>query len=240
LLRYYSDWLLLGGYLFFSAAVIATFSIARRTGWQIKRFDLLDLLIIGNLRRLRAEGTIIKVTFRIFENGIPLLLFFTCLLPAHVPRYVSVACLLSLGAILLARLFGRAWPSTLLRVTLYLLIPVGVYFGDHGTVWWMDALAVRLYNCAFGVFAVFIVIISKFSRRKNGFRSTPLDFLILIMVIIGPNLPDQQIQEFQLGLIAAKIIILYFCFEVLMAELRGKFDRIALATMGSLLALGLR
>ena len=240
LFRFQSEWLLLLGYLFFSTLIVLLFSLATRTGWHFVRFDLLDMLIIGNLKRLREEGTIIRVTFRIFENGIPFLLFLTCLLPAQVPRYVSAASLGMLAVLLVAWLLRREMPVSLLRMVLYLLIPFAVYLSDHNMPLWMDEPIVKSYNCLFGMFAVFIIIISKFSRRRGGFKSTPLDFLILFLVLVGPNLPDLGIQDSHIGLVAAKVIILYFCFEVLIAELRGKCNRLAVAILGSLLVIGIR
>ena len=69
----------------------------------------------------------------------------------------------------------------------------------------------------------------------DGFKSTPLDFLILLLAVVVPNLPEQSLQAYQLGLIAAKTIVLYFSFEVVMAELRGEFDRFAAVTGVALL-----
>jgi UDP-GlcNAc:undecaprenyl-phosphate GlcNAc-1-phosphate transferase len=53
-------------------------------------------------------------------------------------------------------------------------------------------------------------------------------------------MPERSLQEYQLGLIAAKIIILYFSFEVLMAEMRREFDRFAVVTGVALLVLFVR
>jgi UDP-GlcNAc:undecaprenyl-phosphate GlcNAc-1-phosphate transferase len=55
-----------------------------------------------------------------------------------------------------------------------------------------------------------------------------------------PNLPDQRIMEYQIGLVAAKVIMLYFSYEVLLSEQRGKINRIALSTVVALLALALK
>jgi len=50
-------------------------------------------------------------------------------------------------------------------------------------------------------------------------------------------MPEQSFREYQLGLTAAKIVILYFSFEVVMAELRWEFDRFAAVTGVALLLL---
>jgi UDP-GlcNAc:undecaprenyl-phosphate GlcNAc-1-phosphate transferase len=238
--RFYTDWLLLAGYLVFSTAVLAAFAAARRTGWRLARYDLLDVVIRGNLRRLRDEGIIIKVTFRVFEIAIPLLLLLSCLLPATVPDYFLYV---SLGAILLllaVRIFRKEALGTALRFVLYLLIPFAVYLGDTHPLPWVNPSLRGAYNAAFGLFAVSIVVISKFTRRRMGFKNTPMDFLILFLAVAVPNFPEQHIQDYRLGLIAAKIIMLYFSFEVLMAEARGNYGKIAVTTVASLAVLGFK
>jgi UDP-GlcNAc:undecaprenyl-phosphate GlcNAc-1-phosphate transferase len=184
-LRFHSDWLLFGGYILFSAAVLSLFTFARRYGWRLKRFDILDIVIVGGLRNLRDKGVIIKVLFRIFRLTVPLLLLFTCLISDHFPAYLAGAAV--------------------------------------------------FYNGLFIACALGSLLVSKFTRRTSGFRSTPLDFLILFIVAVFPFLHAVQSRDYLPGIIAAKVIILYFSFEVLLSELRGKFGAIAGMTILSLL-----
>jgi UDP-GlcNAc:undecaprenyl-phosphate GlcNAc-1-phosphate transferase len=123
---------------------------------------------------------------------------------------------------------------------LYILIPFAAYLSDDRLSAIMSAPLAHIYNLSFGFAAVLIILISKFSRRIKGFHSSPMDFLIIILALVAPNMPDEKIQEYQLGLMAAKIILLYFSYEVLLAELRGKYNRVALATVASLLVLAVK
>jgi UDP-GlcNAc:undecaprenyl-phosphate GlcNAc-1-phosphate transferase len=239
-LRFYSDWFLFAGYLLFSALVLIVFSFVDRTKRKLKRFDFLDLKISGRIRLLKREGTIIRPSFRVFEIGIPLLVFITCLVAGSPPTYISVVCGLLAGLVLLTWFFCRESLEKSLRLVLYILIPFAVYLSDDKLSGMMSATMARFYNLSFGIFAVLIILISKFSRRQKGFHSSPMDFLIIILALLVPNMPDQKIQEYQMGLMAAKIILLYFSYEVLLAELRGKYDRVAFATVISLLFLTIK
>jgi UDP-GlcNAc:undecaprenyl-phosphate GlcNAc-1-phosphate transferase len=238
--RYYSELFLLLSYIVFSASILFLFAYARRTGWQWKRTDLIDQAIKGRLRQLRDDGTLIKATFRIFQYGIPLLLLVACIVPREVPQYVSA------GAAGLLALFALSWirqkkvNGALLWMTIYLLIPFAVYLGDTAAVSWMNGWSLRLYNLAFALFAVFIIVVAKFSRRQAGFKSTPLDFLILVIAVVVPNLPDPVLREYQMGLVAAKVIMLYFSFEVLMGELRGDFRFVSVVAAISLGVMGIK
>ncbi len=235
--RFHSDWLLLTGYLLFSLMLVFAFSHAARTGWQVKRVGLFDSRIAGRLRLIKRDGTVIRASFPAFVAVIPLLLFITCCLSQGAPPVISITCIVLALSMLLAWLFRKSLLAAATRFSLYLAIPCAVYLSDATLAGIYENPLARIYNISFGVVAVLIILITKFSRRKQGFHSSPMDFLIIILALVVPNFPDQKIQELHLGLIAAKIILLYFSYEVLMAELRGQINRVALATLASLVVL---
>ena len=236
LFRYFSDWLILTGYLSFSVAILFIFNRSRKNGWQPRRFDLFEIRIVGRLRILKREGIMIRKVFPVFALGIPLLLVASCCAANKVPYYTSIAALLLLAIIGFTWTIGKQWLGLALRITLYLLIPFAVYLSEtYPSAWLSNSAAHYGFTVLFGVFSVLILIISKFSRRQGGFKSSPMDFLIIILAVAIPNLPDQSMHEYQFGLVAAKIIMLYFSYEVLLAEMRGKYNLIAASTMMSLL-----
>lgn len=239
-LRYQSEWLLLGGYIGFSLSILAFFAVATGSRGHFERNGFFDRAIKERLRRLKNEGIIIRSTFRIFENGIPLLLLGTCLLPRETPYFVAAGALGFAGAIVAIWFCCRKRMGDLLRLTLYIIIPFAVYQSDVSAPVWMNGLCNRLYNLVFGLFALFIIIISKFSRRTEGFRSTPLDFLIIFIVVMLVRLPVGEIGELHFGLITARVLLLYFSYEVMMSELRGRFGRVAVLTCVALVVTGMK
>jgi UDP-GlcNAc:undecaprenyl-phosphate GlcNAc-1-phosphate transferase len=237
ILRYYSDWVLLLCYLLFSVTVLVIFGRARRNEWQLGRFRLFNNRITGRLRLIKREGLLIKRTFPVFEIGIPLLLLASCGLAGAAPGYVKYGALFFAMVISVTWFWGRRFVSKILRAVLYLMIPFAVYLSETRPLLQLDGLMQTGFAMLFVIFAVMILFISKFSRRLGGFKSSPMDFLIIILAVAIPNLTDQHFQEYQLGLIAAKVLMLYFSFEVLLAEQRGKLHRIVLSTVISLVVL---
>jgi UDP-GlcNAc:undecaprenyl-phosphate GlcNAc-1-phosphate transferase len=235
-LRYHSDWFLLGGYILFSATILSVFTLARRYDWRLKRFDFLDIVIVGGLRKMRDEGVFIRFLFRTFRAVVPILLLITCFIPARFPAYVAWSAPVIAVMIIAVWFFRAGRLGVVLRPLLYLLIPFAVYLSETSPAPWFVEPWKTLHNALFVICALHIVLVTKFSRRKEGFRSTPLDFLVLFIVAVFPNLSIGDIEQYRPGVIAAKIIILYFSYEVLLAELRGNFGRIAAMTLLSLLA----
>jgi UDP-GlcNAc:undecaprenyl-phosphate GlcNAc-1-phosphate transferase len=69
---------------------------------------------------------------------------------------------------------------------------------------------------------------------------TTMDFLIIFIAVIVPNLPDPLIQSYHLGLLPVEIIVMLFSYEVLIKELRGKFDALTVSTVITLVLIGIR
>jgi UDP-GlcNAc:undecaprenyl-phosphate GlcNAc-1-phosphate transferase len=224
-------------YLGFSAAILFFFHWARKKEWRAQRFDFLEIRITGRFRLLKSEGTAIKRTFPIFVYGISLLLLSTCFMARNVPPYLTLVALPLLVTIGLIWFFVPLWLAPTLRMTIYLFVPFAVFLSETATNRWLDGTPRTMFNSLFGIFAVLILVISKFSRRTSGFKSSPMDFLIIILAVAVPNLPNISVHDYQYGLVAAKVIMLYFSFEVLLAELRGKYTVIAGTIMLSLLVL---
>ena len=240
LLRYHSDWLLLLGYILFSVTVLYLFRRARQNEWQPGRFRLFNNRITGRLRLVKREGLLVKRMFPLFEIGIPLLLLATCAMAGAAPDYARYSALFFALVISVTWFWGRRFVSKVLRAVLYLTIPFAVYLSETRPFLQLEGTMQTGFNLLFVLFAVMILMISKFSRRQGGFKSSPMDFLIIILAVAMPNLPVQQMQEYHFGVVAAKIILLYFSFEVLMAEQRGKLHRIACATVIALVVLAVK
>ena len=238
--RTYSEWFLLILYLIFSGVILIAFFVTDRTGWRLRQHDFLRITMKGKLRFLKEDSILIKLSFKALEIGIPSLLLLSCLLFKNMPRNFSFFSLGFIGLLILVWLLNEKLMETTLRVTLYLTIPFVVYLSERGISAWTNGNLTLLYNLSFGVLAMFVVLTLKFTRRTKGFKSTPMDFLILFIALVVPNLPDQQIQSYQMGLVAAKIIVFFFGYEVLIGELRGELRGIEIPTIATLLIASLK
>jgi UDP-GlcNAc:undecaprenyl-phosphate GlcNAc-1-phosphate transferase len=238
--RFYSEWFLLIFYIIFSTGILSGFFVAKKKGWKFQRYDLVDKIIRGRLKILKEKNILIKFSSRLVEVGVPSLLLFTCFLPTNMPIYFSFFSMALLGLLLVTLCIKKEWMGTVLRLILYPLISIVIYWSESDMVTWMnDKLAVP-YNLSFGFLFLFVILTLKFTRRINGFKSTPMDFLILFIALVVPNFPDKQIQSYHMGLMAAKIIIFFFSYEVLIGELRVKLDRLGWTTMLALMIISVK
>lgn len=240
LFRFYSEWMLLLFYGVFSGTILFLIFLAHQKELRFQRPGLFDRVIKKRLAIFKQEQNLIKMSFGTVELMFPFILVFTCFLPANVPFYVSLMCIVFFLAIIFSNIFKKRYIGGTLRVALYLLIPFLVYVSETERVLWAMNGAFKYYNFSYGILAILVIITIKFSRRQQGFQVTPLDFLILVAALVIPNLPDPRIQSFHMGMMATKVIVLLFTYEVWICELRGRLRRVEMSTMAALLVLGIR
>lgn len=225
--RFRSEWFLLLLFAGYSIAIIAGTHMMQKIGWHRKKYDFFDRVLKKRLRQIKEQKIFIKIFFKLLETGTPLLLLVSCIVSTNIPRVVSLASAIFGSFLLSVRLFKPNWTSFAIRLTIYLLVPFVIYQSEISPANWATVQFLKGYNILFAVTALLVVLVLKFTRRQSGFKSTPMDFLILFIALVIPNIPDEQIRSYQMGMVAAKIICVYFGFEVLIGELRGEYERIS-------------
>ena len=238
--RFHSEWLLLGFYFAFSGTILAGLHLKDRNHRKLRRFEFIDNGIKRRLKKLKQKGTFAKLSFRTVEIGVPLLLLSLCILPSHIPNYYAYFSIFLFLMIASTWLTRPNWLGAALALTLFVMIPFGVYFSERDIVQWMDHNMVVAYNLSFGILVFCVVLTLKLTRRTKGFKTSPLHFIILFIALIVPNLPDEQIKSYEMGLMATKIIVLFFSCEILMGELRAELKKIALITLLALIVTAVR
>jgi len=234
-----SAWFLLALYIVFSAGCLSAIFLAESKGFKIKRFDFIDKVVMLHLRKLREENVIIKLSFKAVGIGFIFLLLYSCFLPLHIHIYFSLSSMAMLGIILLTWRLRKAWALSIIEISIFLMIPFLVYLSEKDVVYLMNTTLAKAYSFSFGVLIVFVLLTLKFTRRK-GFKTTPMDFLILFVALVVPYLPDERIRDWQMGLVAAKIVVLFFTFEVLKGELRMDTKKLGVAGILALIIISLR
>ena len=233
--KYYSEWLILTIFCSLAACVILFFGVTERKDWKIKRYRFIDIVIKGKLRVLKDNKIFIKYCFRAIEYGAPSLLIITSFISTSVPWGYSlgmiVMIILSVGTFFANNIFIN---NQLLRLLIYLNIPIFTYFANVNIPAWMRGNISVLYNLAFILLLILVLLTIKFSKRE-GFKGTPTDFLILIIAIVIPNLFDERTMYKNTMLITMQILIYLFSFEVIITESRGKMNKIRLLFIGSMI-----
>ena len=216
-----NDWVLLAAYLFFAGAVVGAFYLFQKNEYRINRDRFLNTTKV-RLKPLKDRGQIIKFSFGIVKIGVPALLIFNALFhpfDSHIYFLLSVSFILVL---LLAWFLNKTLLNRLAKIALYLFTPFMVYKCDLGLYSNLNPLLIGFYNSIYLMLLASVFLTMKLTRRSKGFKSSTLDFLVIFVILLIPNLPNVTMQGYLLGLVAVKTVILYYSYEVLIGELRRK------------------
>lgn len=113
------------------------------------------------------------------------------------------------GALVAGR--GMAW---VVRASLYVGSTYLMYYSEassrlSGTAW------VTPLNTGFVLLAGLVILSVRFSSADR-FQTTPLDYLIVLLAVVVPFLPDMTVGQVPVSLLPARLIVLFFSIELLL------------------------
>jgi len=102
------------------------------------------------------------------------------------------------------------------------VVRAGLYVGSTCLMYYSEvsprisgAELITPLNIGFVLLAGLVVLTIRFAG-KDRFQTTPLDYLIILLAIVMPFLPDMTVGTVPVSLLAAKLIVLFFSFELLL------------------------
>jgi len=230
--RFYSEWSIIILYLIFSFGITYVFMIVENTGKGIVRSIFFDNSIKHKLKFLKEKKVFIKIFFKTICTGIPLLLLITACIPVRIPIYFSYTSIVICLLILSSMIFFKQWLGSLLRFVIYVGTPCLIFISEVDMATWLNFRMKLAYNMLFGLLIFFVLMVLKLTKRQKGFKPTPMDFLVLFIALIVPKITINNFESGSMELMAVKIIIFIFSYEVILGELRGELDKLGLLTAG--------
>jgi len=239
--RFYSDWIHILGFTILSIIILLTVFFARINNWEFKRKGNFDTKVKNPLKILKDKYIFIRVSFGGLRYGFPLLLAFQVIIPKQIPLFFS-----GVAAVLFFIVAGSYYfefikfKENILRFSTYLVVPLLIYLTDKDPALWMTGYWQNINNIAFICIVMFILLTMNLTRRQKGFKISSMDILVFIVILVFPNLPSMQFTQVHIGTILAKILIIFFCHDVIIGELRKRSGIMAKSMLGILGILVLR
>ena len=236
LLRWQSDALILATYAAFAAAMFALFVATERGGLVVSGAG--DGRVFSETKLARAGLWLSDMAPRFLAVVVPLFLIANVFLPGHVPIDVGYAAL-SLFVVVLGGLrFLPHYRSHFVRGGLYVGSAFLMYMGEQSGL--PDTWPIYMtQNTLLAVIAILVLLSMRFSRG-NRFQTTPLDYLMVFFALVVPLLPEMRADMPTLSILAAKLIVLYFSFELLLHTFVDRMKQFGFVSLWILLGLGLR
>jgi UDP-GlcNAc:undecaprenyl-phosphate GlcNAc-1-phosphate transferase len=238
LLRWQSDMLIVPLYLILASTVLAVF-IASSHG-LIPNLAPQRARVSSDrwLSNLLSRPWLQDLPIRFLAAVVPLFLIATVFLPAQVPQDIGYISTALFGIVLGGLFFVPRLAPYFVRGGLYMGSTFLLYVSDAS---WMRAVPPlpMTYHMLFGTIAVMVLLCMRFDGQTR-FKTTPLDYLMVFLAVIFPFLPEVSTDISALGLFAAKLIVLYFSFELLLHAFSDRVKQLGLVSLWILFGLGIR
>jgi len=211
LLRWQSDVVLIVVYLLWAAAILSIFVRKPIRGTSEITPTEAAPSVQTNSYPLRLP--IGEYAFKALELAVPLYLIASVAMPKEIPWDAGMIAAGLLVAVVGSMVAGRgtAW-----------VVRAGLYVGSTCLMYYSE-ISPRLsgtdlmtpLNIGSILLAGLVVLTIRFAGTDR-FQMTPLDYLIVLLAVVMPFLPDMTVGAVPVSFLAAKLVVLFFSFELLL------------------------
>lgn len=168
---------------------------------------------------------------------VPMYLLAALAIPRTIPRDVGLVAAGLLAALLGSAVVGRGtvW---VVRAGLYIGSTFVVYYSET-TPGFVPIWLWKVFNVGFVGLAV-LVALSMRHAGEQRFQTTPLDYMILGLAATMSFLPGLGADEVPVGMMASKLVVLFFAFEILLSVRAATIARLEWVSAGVLAVLVVR
>ena len=236
LLRWQSDVLIFTMYGAFAAAMFALFVATERRRVPLSVSS--SGRVLSDTKLARAGLWLSDMAPRFLAVVVPLFLVANVFLPGRVPMDVGYAALSLFAVVLVGLWLFPEYRSHFVRGGLYVGSAFLMYMGEQSGMSDIWPIYVT-HNTLLALIALLVLLSMRFGRG-NRFQTTPLDYLMVFFALIVPLLPEMRADMPTLSILAAKLIVLYFSFELLLHTFAERMRQFGLVSLWILLGLGIK
>jgi len=211
LLRWQSDVVLITVYLLWAAAILSMF--LRKPHRASSESAPTEAARSVHAKSDPSRLSIGEYAFKVLQLAVPLYLIVSVAMPKEIPWDAGMIAAGLLVAVVGSMVAGR-WTTWVVRAGLYVGSTCLLYYSEISPRLSGTDLMTPL-NIGFLLLAGVVVLAIRFAGTDR-FQTTPLDYLIVLLAVVMPFLPNITVGTVPVSLLAAKLIVLFFSFELLL------------------------
>ena len=237
-LRWQSDTVILPLYLLLAVTVLMSFIAAGRGLIPTVTAQRGHFLSNGTVTRLMTGPWLTDVPIQFLAVTVPLFLIALVFLPSTVPTDVGYVSIALFAVVLIGLSCSSQVAPYFVRGGLYVGTTFLLYVCEGSRVGTVSVVAMA-HNIFFIVAAVMVLLSLRFNQESR-FKTTPLDYLMVFLAVTFPLLPGGSSDFSHLGIFAAKLVVLFFSFELLLHAFAARVRQLGLVSLWILFGLGIR
>ena len=165
-------------------------------------------------------------------------LLFGLTIASDIPHEITTSIMAVVALLMIGLLFSQSAISLVTRMGLYLGSTFVLYLTHKFSAVSPTNVHVVI-SVFFGLLVIFLILAIHLDEIKQ-FHVNPMDYLLLFLAIVIPFLPEIVVGGINLGLLIARLIILFFCCEVLLQAFSDKTRQLGYVSAFTLLGIGLQ
>ena len=231
-LRYESDLSLLLSYLLFCLVVLSFFYMADRNKWKFHNSNAVKESVLGVfVRKAKDSGWLTAGPTLMLKVFVSLVLLAAVLLSDMIHTDLAILSAILLFVFIINILLVQDRVTVVEKAIVYIVCVMAVYL-------LLDLQIVheqysQVLNYIFVLIAIAFALKVRFSSDKS-FQVTPLDYLVVSLVIVVPNIPNLGFEEGHIGEMSLRLIVLFYASEALLNIISGRWALIRLSILSVL------
>jgi UDP-GlcNAc:undecaprenyl-phosphate/decaprenyl-phosphate GlcNAc-1-phosphate transferase len=238
LLRWQSDRLIMPLYLALAVLVLLLFIAAGRGLLPSPASGAGFVLSNAAITRFVKGPWLTDVPIQFLAVTVPLFLIALVFLPPTVPNDVGYVSIALFVVVLIGLSCSSQVAPYFVRGGLYVGTTFLLYVCEGSRLGTVSVVAMA-HNAFFVVAAVMVLLSLRFNQESR-FKTTPLDYLMVFLAVTFPLLPGVSADIAHLGMFAAKLVVLFFSFELLLHAFAARVRQLGLVSLWILFGLGIR
>jgi len=237
-LRYEVDSLLLLSYLIFSFFVLYGFHAASKQNWKFHRTNIeKESKLRSWVIWLYSSGWLTTGPTTLLKLGISFVFIISAILPETIDADLSVLAIALLVILLLNLIVTRGRVSIVEKAAIYVLCVLSVHLLQNAIT--DESYYYNIINYLFIILAIAFGLKVRFSKDR-AFQVTPMDFLVVALVVVIPNMPDMGFEEGHIGEMALKLIVLFYGSEAVINIMSKKWTLVRIGLISALTIVAIR
>ena len=219
LLPYESDLLLMGFYLGLCLLAFSIITFAERSSWSAHNINVDAPVFLSSI--LEKYGYLAIIPYRVIEAGISLFIVAAAITSNKIPVDLGVSSLVLF--LLLLVVITTNWLGVhLYRLVMFVTMGFSVYLlSTYPPVWLLEQISlVYIFFVTMGLASFIVARIT----ITDKFQITPLDYLVIIVVIIAGMAPGIDHGASSMIWMVIQIIILFYACELTIQNKRERLN----------------
>ncbi len=219
LLPYESDLLLMSIYLGICLFVFSVLTFVERSSWKAHGNEMSSTIFLSGI--LKKYESLAIIPYRILKAGMSLFIVVAAIMSSDVPLDLGISSLV-LFVLLILTIASSRFGDNLYRLLMFITIGSAIYLLSSYPPPWLLEQVNLIY-----LFFMMITVISFITIRitvKDRFQITPLDYLVVIMVIIVGVVPGIDHGASSMMWLVVQMIILFYACELVIQDMKSQLN----------------